>query len=173
MAPYEIFANMPPELAVQLFGFLFEKEKSLYKASIDTLAKQRNLRPVFIERKPRAERFAWMRDALSRRSGDAIAANLLQIWLIEAQSGLLCDFLDGLGIAHDENGTVSELPPAPPREQLAPVIDTLLGKHDPRLVTVYLHTFQTLHDEGGWSTLAELLESDPRLKLVKLDGAAA
>lgn len=165
MAPHEIFARMTPALASDLLGFLFDKEKKLYKAAIEALAKQRNLRPIFVERKPRNERFAWMHDALSRRNNDAVAANLLQIWLVEAHTPLLCDFLDGLGIEHDENGTVEELPPAPPKEKLTEVIDTLFGKHDPQIVAVYLNTFQALDDEGGWSTLAELLSSDPRLQL--------
>jgi len=85
--------------------------------------------------------------------------------LVGAQSALLCDFLDSLGIAHDENGTVEQLPPAPSKEQLSTAIDTLLSKYDTGVVTIYLHTFQALHEEGGWPTLAELLESDARLKL--------
>jgi len=169
MAPHEIFARMSPQMVTQLLGFLFEKEKALYKAAVEALAKQRNLRPVFVERKPREERFEWLRNSLARRSSDAIAANLLQIWLVEAHSALLCDFLDGLGIEHDENGTVEQLPPAPPKEKLVPVVDGLLAKHEPAVVVVYLNAFQALDDEGGWESLGELLESDPRLTL----GAAA
>ena len=165
MAPYEIFAKMPPETASGLLSFLFENEKKLYKAAVESLAKQRNLRPVFVERKPRAERFAWLQTALGRKASDGVAAHLLQIWLIGSQSKLLCDFLDGLGIEHDENGTVEELPPAPTVEKLQPVIDTLMANHDPSVVAVYLHTFQALDDQGGWSTLGELLEKDPRLQL--------
>lgn len=165
MAPHEIFSQMPTAIASQILSFLFEKEKPLYKATIDSLAKKRNLRPVFVERKPRDERFAWMKDALSRAANDGVSAHLLQVWLIGTQTQLLCDFLDALGIAHDENGTVEQLPPAPPKEQITAAVDALLAKHDPAVTAVYLHTFQALHEEGGWPTLAEALESDPRLKL--------
>ena len=165
MAPHEIFSQMPAAVAWQILGFLFEKEKPLYKATIEALAKKRNLRPVFVERKPREERFAWIKDSLSRAVNDPVAAHLLQVWLVGAQSAVLCDFLDALGIAHDENGTVEALPAAPAREALAAAVETLLSKHDAGVVVVYLHTFQALHEEGGWPTLAELLESDPRLKL--------
>jgi len=156
---------MPAAVAWQIFGFLFEKEKPLYKATIEALAKKRNLRPVFVERKPREERFAWMKDALSKVVNDPVAAHLLQVWLVGAQSAVLCDFLDALGIKHDDNGTVESLPSAPAKEALAAAVDTLFAKHDAGIVAVYLHTFQALHEEGGWSTLAELLESDARLKL--------
>jgi hypothetical protein len=164
LSPHEIFARMPAPAAEQLFTFLHEREKPLYKATIDTLAKQRKLRPVFVERKPRPERHAWMRDVLGKKTNDGVAAHLLQIWLVGAHAKLLCDFLDGLGIAHDENGTIEELPAAPPKDKLAGIVTTLLEQHDPAVVVVYLHAFQAL-DDKGWSTLEEVLAEDPRLKL--------
>lgn len=169
MSPHDIFAQMTPASASLLLSFLFEKEKALYKATVEALAKQRNVRPVFVERKPRVERFEWLKNALGRVAADSIGAHLLQVWLIGANAAVLCDFLDGLGIAHDENGTVDTLPPAPEKEKLAPVVDTLLQKYPAETVAIYFHAFQALDDEGGWSTLGELLESDPRLRL----GAAA
>lgn len=168
MAPNEIFAQMTQDVASEILNFLHEYEKPLYKATIDALAKQRNLRPVFIERKPRTERYAWMQSALGRKTNDGIAAHLLQIWLVGAHAKLLCDFLDGLGIPHDENGTVDSLPPAPAKEQLASVIDGLFAKHDAGVVAVYLNAFQALDDEGGWPTLNELLAEDPRLRLQRI-----
>ena len=164
LQPHEIFARMPEPVSEQLLGYLFEKEKPLYKATIDTLAKQRKLRPIFVERKPRPERHTWMRDALGRKANESVAAHLLQIWLVGAHAKLLCDFLDALGIAHDENGTIEELPSAPEKAKLSAAIDTVSASHDPGVVAVYLHAFQAL-DEKGWSTLEELLAEDPRLKL--------
>jgi hypothetical protein len=161
---HEIFARMPPEVAAQLFTHLHDKEKALYKATIETLAKQRKLRPVFVERKPRDERFAWLREAIARKQNESVGAHLLQIWFVGAQSKLLCDFLDALGIKHDENGTIEELPPAPEKEALRKAVDECLAKHDPKVVAVYLHAFQAL-DEKGWPTLGELLVEDSRLHL--------
>lgn len=164
LKPHEIFAQMPAPVAEALFGFIAEHEKALYKGTIDTLARQRKLRPVFVERKPRADRHAWMRDVVGRKVNESVAAHLLQIWLVRAHSKLLCDFLDGLGIAHDENGTIEQLPPAPEKAKLSAVLDDLSAKHDPTVIAVYLHAFQAL-DDNGWTTLDELLAEDPRLKL--------
>jgi hypothetical protein len=171
LTPNEILAHMPAETAQQLFSFLMEGDKPLYKATIDSLAKQRKLRPVFIERKPRLERYAWMKEALGRKQNEGVAAHLLQIWLIGSHKQLLCDFLDLLGIAHDENGTIENLPPAPPKEKLADAVGTLLEKHDPTVVAVYMHAFQALDNEG-WSTLEELLHEDARLRLGTNEPAA-
>lgn len=160
----EIFARMPADTAEQLLSFLFEKEKPLYKASIESLAKQRKLRPVFVERKPRSERHAWLREMLGKKASESIAAHLLQIWLVGEHKAVLCDFLDELGIKHDENGTIEELPPAPAEADLEKAVNAILQKHDPRVVTVYLHAFQALDDQG-WPTLEEALASDARLQL--------
>ena len=164
LQPHEIIARLSAPLSEQLFGFILEREKPLYQATLDTLAKQRKLRVIFLERKPRPERHAWMRDVLGRKVNNGVAAHLLQIWLVGGHAALLCDFLDGLGIAHDKNGTIEELPPAPEKTKLQAVIDDLLTKHDPGVVAVYLHAFQAL-DDKGWPTLEELLGEDARLKL--------
>ncbi len=164
LTPNEIFARMAPEVAAELFNFLSENEKPLYKATINTLATQRKLRPVFIERKPRPERHVWMQENLGRKQSEAVAGHLLQIWLVGAQSKLLCDFLDGLGISHDDNGTIDTLPPAPLKAELARVIESLQTNHNPAVVSVYVNAFQAL-DDTGWSTLAELIAEDPRLRL--------
>lgn len=162
---HEIFARMPTAAAVQLFSFLQEREKQLYQATIDSIAKQRKLRPIFIERKPREERYLWLRETLGKKTGAAISAHLLQVWLVGAHTDLLCSFLDALEIPHDENGTVDTLPPSPSKETLQKAIDQLLAKYDAALVAVYLHTFQALNDDGGWAPLDELLAEDARIQL--------
>ena len=164
LKPHEIFARMSSDAAAQVFTHLFENEKPLYKATIESLAKQRKLRPIFVERKPRTERYAWLQETLARKTGEGIAAHILQIWLVGAHSKLLCDFLDALGIAHDENGTIEALPPAPPTEKLVEAIEILRKTHDPAVINVYLHAFQAL-DDHGWTTLEELLATDESLQL--------
>jgi len=164
LKPHEIFARMSPQVASQLFGFLQENEKPLYQATLETLTKQRKLRPIFIERRPREDRYAWLQTNVGRPIHEGAAAHLLQIWLVGSQAALLCDFLDALGIAHDENGTVDSLPSSPPKAELAKAIEGLVEKHDPAVVAVYLHAFQSM-DEKGWEPLAELLAEDPRLAL--------
>ena len=161
---HEIFSKMPASVSTMLFSHLAENEKPLTKATIDTLCKQRKLRPVFVERKPKPERFAWLSEACGRKQNEGVAAHLLQIWLVGTQKQLLCDFLDGLGIAHDEHGTVEELPDAPEKAKLAEVVNTLLEKHDPAVVAVYLHAFLATSD-ANWSALDELLAEDARLGL--------
>jgi hypothetical protein len=51
-----------------------------------------------------------MQETLGKKNSDGIAAHLLQIWLVGAHAPLLCDFLDGLGIKHDETGRWKHCP---------------------------------------------------------------
>jgi hypothetical protein len=164
MSPNDVFVQMPESTCTGMLADLFENEKPLYKNLIENLAKQRKLRPVFIERKPRNERFAWIKDALGRKQNEPIAANLLQIWLVSRHPKMLCDFLDSLGIKHDDNGTVEQIPPQPEKPALEAAVHGLLEKYDASIVAVYLHAFQAL-DETGWPLLDEIIAAEPRAQL--------
>ena len=154
---------MPPAACSAILADMHENEKQLYRSLIQSLAMQRKLRPVFIERKPRDERFAWIKEALGRRQNESIAANLLQVWLVNRHSAMLCDFLDSLGIKHDENGTIDQLPPQPEKPALENAVRLLLEKYDPAFVSIYLRAFQAL-DDAGWPLLEEVIAADPRLQ---------
>ena len=165
MRSHEIFQGMSPDLAAKIFTFLHTEQKPVYKAAIQGLANQRNLRGVFIERKPPGERFPWMQAALGRPLSDALAAHLLQAWLLGANKEMLCDFLDGMEIKHSDDGTVEELPPAPPKEKIGAAVLRLLEKYSPETVAVYLHAFRDMDSAVQWPALDEILSEEPRLKL--------
>ncbi|MDQ6624233.1 MAG: hypothetical protein M3Y86_12230, partial [Verrucomicrobiota bacterium] len=157
MKAHQLFQRMTPATAAEIFSFLHKEERPVYKAAIQGLANQRNLRPVFIERKPPNERNPWMQAALSRPVSDMLATHLLQAWLLGAQKEMLCDFLDRLGIAHEPEGTVEELPECPPREKLQAAIDGLLAKYPPETVAIYLHAFRDMDSAVQWPALNEIL----------------
>jgi len=160
----QLFSHISPSLANELFDFLQAQDKASYKSAIGTLAKQRNLRPQFIERKPKLERHVWMRDAVARPINENIAANLLQIWLINARSPMLVDFLDALSIPHDGKGGIDSLPPSPAKEALEKAVNGLLEKYPKEEVLVYLYMFQAM-DIAGWPLLQEILDSEEIQKI--------
>jgi hypothetical protein len=155
---------MSPALAAEIFVYLQKEQKPVYKAAIQGLANQRNLRGVFIERKPPNERHPWMQQALSRPISDTLASHIVQGWLLGAQKGMLNDFLDALDIAHEEDGTVEELPECPPKEKIASAISVLLQKYPAEAVAVYLHAFRDMDSSVQWPALNELLAETPELQ---------
>jgi len=156
---------MSPALAAEIFTFLQTEQKPVYKAAIQGLANQRNLRGVFIERKPPAERFPWMQAAFARKISDSLASHVLQAWLLGANKEMLCDFLDALEIKHADDGTVDELPPEVPKEKIAMAVDRLLGKYRAENVGAYLHAFRDMDNTVQWPALDEVLAEEARLKL--------
>ena len=161
---------MSPALGAEIFGFLQKERKEVYKAALQGLANQRNLRSVFIERKPPAERYPWIQAALSRPMGELVGAHLLQAWLLGAKAPMLRDFLGSLGIAHAEDGTVDTIPASPPKEEIASAVEALLGKYPAESVAVYLHVFRGMDSASDWPALREILDEDPRLKLQAANG---
>ncbi|MEP6821612.1 MAG: hypothetical protein ABI946_04605 [Chthoniobacterales bacterium] len=172
MKSHEIFKNMSPALAAEIFTFLQRDQKPVYKAAIQGLANQRNLRGVFIERKPPVERYPWLQNALSRPLSDALASHLLQGWLLAAQKPMLNDFLDALEIAHEDDGTVEDLPACPPKEKVAAAAAKLLEKYPAEAVTVYLNAFRDMDSAVKWPALDEVLAEDSRLRLQGTSPAA-
>src|ERR1700721_458892 len=116
MKCHEIFGKLSPELRNEIFAYLLEFEKPVYKAMIQNIASRRKLRPIFVERKPKNERHVWLQQALSLKSADDIAMQLLQIWLLGAQREMICEFLDSLGIGNEGKGGVKNRPAPPPRD---------------------------------------------------------
>ena len=165
MQSHEIFQRMDPHLAAQIFSWLQTEQKPVYKAAIQGLANQRNLRGVFIERKPPAERFPWMQAAFARKISDSLASHILQAWLLGANKEMLCDFLDAMEIKHGDDGTVDELPASPPREKIAAAVARLLEKYPSGNVAVYLHAFRDMDSTVQWTALDKILEEEPRLAL--------
>ena len=165
MKAHELFRRMSAPLAAEIFTFLRTEQKPVYKAAVQGLANQRNLRAVFIERKPPNERHPWLQAALSRSISDTLASHILQAWLLGANKSMLCDFLDAVGIKHEEDGTIDEVPQAPQKETIVAAVQQLLAKYPAENVAVYLHAFREMEGATHWVALDEILAEESRLAL--------
>lgn len=163
LSSHELIGFMSPALALEILTYAFENEKPVYRATLGAVAEARKLRPVFLERQPKPQRHAVMLTMLARPGLDAVASNLLHTWLLKKHKPMLADFLDALGIAH-EDGVVEKLPPSAEDAKLHAAVDMLLGKYPPETVAVYLHAFNKMN-ELEWPNLSAMLNSDPRLQL--------
>src|SRR5213075_1442333 len=113
---------MSPALAQEILAYAYETDKPLYRATLQAVAEARKVRPVFLERQPRTERHTQMLSTLARPSLEMITANLIRAWLVKKHKNMLVDFLNALGIQHNE-GVVEDLPESMPDEKLRPAID--------------------------------------------------
>jgi hypothetical protein len=163
LTSHELLGFMSPALALEILTYAYESDKPLYRATLGAVAEARKLRPVFLERQPRPQRHAAMLATLARPSLEMVTANLIRTWLLKKHKQMLTDFLDALGIAHQE-GVVEDLPAEMDDAKVRAAVDGLLAKHPPEAVAVYLHAFNEMN-EVEWPSLKTMLESDPRLQL--------
>ncbi len=165
MNAHQIYQNADPSLITGIFTWLRSEEKDLYKNAVATLANDRKLRPVFIQKKSLPDQFAWLHQTLKLKSTNMMGEHLFQLYFMKGNEELLVTFCDTMGIEHDGKGAVEgELPETLDAEKAKQAVDALLAKFDHKLVTAYLYVFN-LQTTGGWDSISSILESDERLKL--------
>jgi hypothetical protein len=163
LTSHELFGFMSPALAAEIVAFTHDSEKPAYKATLAAVAQARHVRPVFLERQPRPQQHAEMIASLARPALETAAGGLIRAWLVTKHKAMLVDFLNALGI-ENKDGVVDDLPASMDDAKLKSAIETLLVKHPPEVVAVYLNAFNDMN-EAHWANLKTLLESDARLQL--------
>ena len=165
MKAYEIYSAVAPSVVNQMLDWFRSNDRNVYKSAVASLAEKRKLRPVFIEKKPMTEQYAWIHKTLKISACNTIGEHLMQAYLMAGQQSLLAMFCDGMGIQHDGKGSVvGELPEALDAKRLDSTIDRLIEVFDPKILTLYLRCFN-LQAPNGWNELSEKLNSDSRLVL--------
>ena len=165
MKAHELYSAVDPAIVTQILDWFRANYKNVYRSAVATLAANRKLRPVFIEKKSLADQYAWIHKTLKINACDTIGEHLLQAYLMAGQQSLLAMFCDGMGIPHDGKGSVvGNLPKKLDTERLDSTIERLVDIFEPKLFAVYLHCFN-MQVPGGWPELSEKLASDERLKL--------
>lgn len=165
MKSHEIFTKIDPAVVAEMLDWFRANDKDVYKTVISTLASDRKLRPVFVQKKSLSEQYAWVQKTLQLRACDPIGDQLMQAYLMAAQQKMLGMFCDGLGIEHDGKGSVSDaLPKELDKAKLDETVDKLVDVFDPKIFTLYLLCFN-MQVAGGYAGLTEKLATDDRLKL--------
>ena len=154
---------MKDETAAGVFQYLRDEERPVYGAALSSLATNRKLRPVFIQKKPVGEQISWLVKNIRMKGAGEVAENVLQLWLLKGNKELLISFLDGVGIEHDGEGAAEDIPDELDEKKLKKTVDKMLSDHDEDIVKIYLHTFQTQRP-GGWQEITDLIEATPSLQ---------
>ncbi len=165
MKAHDLYTAVDPAIVTQILDWFRANDRNVYRSAVATLAANRKLRPVFVEKKSLVDQYAWIHKTLKLKACNTIGEHLLQAYLMSGQQSLLAMFCDGMGIPHDGKGSVvGDLPKNLDAARLDTTIDRLAGLFDHKLLTVYLHCFN-MQVDGGWPNLNAKLESDDRLRL--------
>lgn len=165
MKACEIFQQVSPALGTEIIRYLRTELKEVYRAAVTTLAQQKKLRPEFVQKKSGDQQIAWILDSLRFKASEAVGEQVLQVWLMKAESPMLVTFLDALDVPHDGQGGIDgEIPKDFDAAKAKAAVAALVDAHPPEKAAVYLQIFQ-LQQPGGWPALAEAMAAEPRLKL--------
>jgi hypothetical protein len=157
----QLFNEMPRDLAQTILYYLRDEQREAYKAAINTLAQQRKLRPVFIQRKPKEAQVQWLAQTLSLKGSAEVGDQILSIFLMQGRQEMLRHFLDAMDIEHDGEGSVEDLPETLDSTRLQSSVDSLLSSYPEQEGVLYLKIFQE-QSEGGWPELQAIIDTDPR-----------
>ena len=130
MRSYQVFAAMSPERATALLESLASQVPGIYAQAVGAAAVAMKARPVYLLRQPMEKRAAAVRRALARVTADPVAGEVLAVYFLECRKPLLIEWLDLVGVAHDEGTLEQDAPPQPERKALDAAVGSFLGADD-------------------------------------------
>ena len=164
MKAHQIIAALSPNLKKEVTSYLQKETRDAFRTALLSVGQQKKLRPQYFQNKSREEQGTWLMEQMKTKTFDAVAEQLLQLWLLKGKVDMLTAFLDATGIKHDGKGQVDDLPEDLTTEQVTAGVDAMLKDHPGEEVGLYLNLFQ-LQREGGWPAITEALEKRSELKL--------
>jgi hypothetical protein len=154
-----IWGGMSDELAATILGEVRQENRDLYREALANTAAALRMRPQVLQQQPAARQAATIRRVLTQVTQTELGAHLLIEWLTRCQKPMLTQFLDSLGVAHEEGTIKEELGPEPERDRLTAAITSLRESFPPDHVTVYLSAF-ALITADEWGSLPELISPE-------------
>jgi len=118
MRSYQVFAAISPERGLALMRALSEKSPAMFRQAVDAAALATRTRPVYLRRQPMEKRAEAVRRALSRVSANVVADELLAVYFLECRKPLLLEWLDTIGVEHEDGMLKEEAPSEPAQKKL-------------------------------------------------------
>ena len=130
MRPHEIFASMSPEHADSFFGRLAKESPAMFSQAVHAAAIAMKSRPQFLFKQPMERRVSAVRRALARVSSGPIAEEILAVYFLECRKEVLVEWLDLIGLAHEDGALEEARPPSPPAAELEKHVAAYRSKDD-------------------------------------------
>jgi hypothetical protein len=147
---------MPPERAREVLKAISEVAPGAFGQAVAVASAALRARPVFLMRQPFDKRADAVRRTLARVAASDLAEELLAVYFLQCRKPLLLEWLDLVGLEHEEGALKSEAPPSPPADVLAKAARTYRKSEDAADRELLLQAFaaQTAID---WPELEKLL----------------
>ena len=113
MRPHQIFAEMSPEKCEQVMAKIAKEAPEVFRQTVSTAATTLKFRPQYLWKQPIPKRVAAVRRVLSRAGSNSLAEELLAIYFLKCRLDLLTEWLDLMGLAHEDGMLTDDETPCP------------------------------------------------------------
>lgn len=158
MRPHQIFGAMSPEKAETLFAKITEVSPETFQQTVVAAALALKFRPRYLLKQPIAKRVASVRRALSRVQSSQLAEEVLAVYFVKCRVDLLSEWLDAVGLAHEEGILTDDEIVAPEASELEKKVAEFRDASDDEDRELLLRTFSA-QAAIDWPVLDALVES--------------
>jgi hypothetical protein len=158
MRSYQIFAAMTPDRAVAVMSGLSEHAPQMFKQALLAASASMNARPAYVLKQPFEKQVGSVRRALSRVAANGVAEEILAVYFLECRKELLLEWLDLLGLKHEDGILEADSPNAPGKAELKKARNTFCGVDDDGDRSLLLSAFAA-QSAIDWPDLEALLDS--------------
>jgi hypothetical protein len=160
MRSYQVFAAMSPERATDVMRAIAEQAPVMFASALQLAGATLKTRPTYLQRQPFDRRAAAIRRALARVASNSIAEETLAVYFIECRKDLLIEWLDLLGVKHEDGILSDEAPPAPVEAELRKTTERFLAAGGDADRELLLRAFAA-QESIDWPVLEALLDAKP------------
>jgi hypothetical protein len=118
MRAYQVFGRMSDAEAARFLAVLAEKAPAFHMQALGAAAAALRARPQYVMRQPHEKRAQAVRRALARVAASPVAEELLAVYFLDCRKELLIEWLDALGLEHEEGVLKADQPAEPEPDRL-------------------------------------------------------
>jgi hypothetical protein len=115
---YQVFARMTPERTHALLEGLRKEAPGVYTQALGAASVWLRARPQFVMKQSPEKRAQFVRQALARVATNLIAEEVLAAYFLQVKKALLVEWLDAIGLEHEDGSLKAEAPAEPERGAL-------------------------------------------------------
>ncbi|MEM9175763.1 MAG: hypothetical protein AAGC67_11050 [Myxococcota bacterium] len=156
MRPHQIIGAMSPEEFEKIMGAIEAESPEAAQSTTVAAAQVLKFRPKFLLKQAPAKRLHSVKGALSRVTAAALAEELLAVYFLKCRLPLLTEWLDLLGLEHEDGILTQDEIPDPEPETLKKQVEAFRAGDDPSERTLLLKVFNA-QTAIEWPVLDELL----------------
>lgn len=130
MRSFQVFAAMSQEEALAFFTRIKKSAPTLFVQSVHAASAALKSRPAFLLKQPFDKQVSAVRRALSRVAANPLADETLAMYFLEVRKDLLTEWLDAVGLEHEDGSLLEDAPGEPEAESLEAAVDKFRAADD-------------------------------------------